>query len=433
MFDRLGRRDDETPFVVEWFVKNRVEVWSVVEGEQKFDDHIDKLLNYIRYWQSSGESLKTSIRTKTRMEQMVKEGLFVGGTPPYGYKLCKLGRINKRGHEVHDVLIEACEADVVRKVFTMYCNGEMGTYQIAKHLSNLGIKSRTGTPWRSSSIANMLKNTSYVGIRKFGDVKSDIFPHLQIIDNETFALARRQAEKNKQIKPSKSRMEYKSTVLFTGLVYCMHCGKKMAVERKKKYKKIFNIKTPYYSLKYSCINRSENPCCDGQRIYSAMIIDEQMSTVITKFLQTDISRIMHELINIPRSVTNSVSELEFSLAREKNTLCVLKGEVVEVIRGTSAFGSVLLNDLIEKSERQIAYLENEISAQNEAIKKQKFKKDEFLKICKQFRNNNDTAMTVFTFSAQKETIHQLIERLYLGRGYKYRIVWKFGGYTQGEP
>jgi len=25
MFDRLGRRDDETPFVVEWFVKNGIE------------------------------------------------------------------------------------------------------------------------------------------------------------------------------------------------------------------------------------------------------------------------------------------------------------------------------------------------------------------------------------------------------------------------
>lgn len=49
MFDRLGRRDDETPFVVEWFVKNGIEVWSVAEGEQRFEDHIDKLLNYIRY------------------------------------------------------------------------------------------------------------------------------------------------------------------------------------------------------------------------------------------------------------------------------------------------------------------------------------------------------------------------------------------------
>ena len=48
MFDRLGRRDDETPFVVEWFVRNGVEVWSAVEGQQRFDNHVDKLMNYIR-------------------------------------------------------------------------------------------------------------------------------------------------------------------------------------------------------------------------------------------------------------------------------------------------------------------------------------------------------------------------------------------------
>ena len=47
MFDRLGRRDDETPFVVQWFVKHGIEVWSVKEGQQRFDSHVDKLMNYI--------------------------------------------------------------------------------------------------------------------------------------------------------------------------------------------------------------------------------------------------------------------------------------------------------------------------------------------------------------------------------------------------
>ncbi len=28
MFDRIGRIDDETPFVVEWFAKHGIEVWS---------------------------------------------------------------------------------------------------------------------------------------------------------------------------------------------------------------------------------------------------------------------------------------------------------------------------------------------------------------------------------------------------------------------
>ena len=43
MFDRIGRIADETPFVVEWFVKNGVRVWSTQEGEQRFDNHTDKL------------------------------------------------------------------------------------------------------------------------------------------------------------------------------------------------------------------------------------------------------------------------------------------------------------------------------------------------------------------------------------------------------
>ena len=82
MFDRLGRRDDETPFVVEWFVRNGIEVWSATEGQQRFDNHVDKLMNYIRYWQASGESIKTSIRVKTRLGQMTEAGLYTvsGGT-----------------------------------------------------------------------------------------------------------------------------------------------------------------------------------------------------------------------------------------------------------------------------------------------------------------------------------------------------------------
>ena len=34
MFDRIGRIDNETPFVVEWFIQHGIEVWSVNEGEQ---------------------------------------------------------------------------------------------------------------------------------------------------------------------------------------------------------------------------------------------------------------------------------------------------------------------------------------------------------------------------------------------------------------
>ena len=96
MFDRLGRRDDETPFVVEWFAKQGIRIFSVNEGEQKFESHTDSLINYIRYWQSEGESKKTSIRIKTRLDQLRSEGLYTGGPVRYGYRAVDKGRLNKK-------------------------------------------------------------------------------------------------------------------------------------------------------------------------------------------------------------------------------------------------------------------------------------------------------------------------------------------------
>ena len=120
MFDRLGRREDETPFVVEWFVKNGIEVWSVKEGQQRFDTHVDKLLNYIRYWQASGESIKTSVRTKTRMEQLTKEGCFTDGVVPFGYRLEHKGRTNKRNQDVGDLVVDPDEAELVKLSIQKY-------------------------------------------------------------------------------------------------------------------------------------------------------------------------------------------------------------------------------------------------------------------------------------------------------------------------
>lgn len=49
MLDRLGRREDETPFLVGWFIKHGIEVWSTREGQQTIENRGDKLMNYIRY------------------------------------------------------------------------------------------------------------------------------------------------------------------------------------------------------------------------------------------------------------------------------------------------------------------------------------------------------------------------------------------------
>ena len=78
------------------FIKHGIEMWSVNEGEQRMDNHLDKLMNYIRFWQANGESQKMSARVKPRLNQMM-DGIFTGGVAPFGDKLIKSGEINKKG------------------------------------------------------------------------------------------------------------------------------------------------------------------------------------------------------------------------------------------------------------------------------------------------------------------------------------------------
>ena len=166
MFDRLGRRDDETPFVVEWFARNGIEVWSTVEGQQRFDSHVDKLMNYIRYWQASGESIKTSVRTKTRLGQIVQEGRFRGGTVPYGYRIEKQGRFNKRNHEVYEIVVDEAEAAVVRLIFQKYVYEGYGAQRLSHYLYENGMLNRKGVNFANTTLIKMIKNIAYIGVLK---------------------------------------------------------------------------------------------------------------------------------------------------------------------------------------------------------------------------------------------------------------------------
>ena len=163
MFDRIGRKADESPFVVEWFVRHGIRVWSVKEGEQRFDHHIDTLLNYIRFWQADGESRKTSVRTKEGLRQLVLDGGYRGGGVPYGYRLVATGKLNKRNKEISALAIDPDEAMVVRKIFDLCIVHGYGRCRIATELNRQGIRNRKGENWHEASIGHILRNPCYTG------------------------------------------------------------------------------------------------------------------------------------------------------------------------------------------------------------------------------------------------------------------------------
>ncbi len=281
MFDRLGRRDDETPFIVEWFVKNGVEVWSAMEGQQRFDNHVDKLMNYIRYWQASGESLKTSIRTKTRLGQLTEEGHYTGGTVPYGYCAVDKGRVNKRNRTVLDLEIDEDEAEVIRLIFHKYVDEGYGAQRISHYLLENGIRRADGSMIPNTTIVRMIKNKLYTGVISNGNAESEIIPELQIVDEATFQRAQELMEK-RTTHHADTPLNLRGSSLLVGNIFCGHCKNRLTLTTSgKKYIRKDGTVRNQVKSRYQCHFKARHPdLCDGQSGYGVIKLDEIVDALV---------------------------------------------------------------------------------------------------------------------------------------------------------
>ncbi|UJL46831.1 recombinase family protein [Virgibacillus sp. NKC19-16] len=163
MFDRIGRQEYDTPFILKTLDNLGIELWSVEEGRQSFKDHSDDLINFIRFWQASGESKKTSLRVKESLKQKILDGKFTGGSAPYGYKLVQSGQFNKKGKELMMLVRSHEEAKIVTLIYLLSNKKGYGGNRIAKYLNENDIKTRNGNSWRATTVDYVLRNPVYKG------------------------------------------------------------------------------------------------------------------------------------------------------------------------------------------------------------------------------------------------------------------------------
>lgn len=366
MFDRIGRIADETPFVVEWFAKNGIRVWSTQEGEQRFDNHTDKLTNYIRFWQADGESEKTSIRTKTALGQLVEDGGFRGGLAPYGYDLVKSGRFNKRKHEVFELAVNEVEAAVVRIIFGKYVHEGFGVQRIATYLNNLGYRARTGKMWHHASIRGIICNLTYTGVLRSGESRSQTLPHLQIIEPELFEAAQRIRENRaheiaqENHVPLNTRGQY----LLAGNVFCGHCGSRLSLTTNgKSYPCKDDPNRVVKRVRYICYGKTRKQTeCDGQTGYTAHILNDIIDKVVRQIFERMKAVPKSEVVGVryrekmeqQKALLRGVKADYTKVAAE---LDALKSEVVKAIKGESSFSKELLASLIFDAERKCQELQ----------------------------------------------------------------------------
>ena len=429
MFDRLGRIDDETPFIVEWFVKHGIEVWSVNEGEQRFDNHVDKLTNYIRFWQASGESEKTSIRTKERLSQIVKEGHFRGGTAPYGYRLEKRGRKNKKGNDLYDIFIDEEEARIVKHIFDLFITKGYGAHRIASFLTEKGIMTRRGDNFTGSTINHMVSNIAYTGVLRSGDTVSDIFDDLQIITPEIYEAAQQIKMQRSNARKTKKEVPLTTngTSLLSGFVYCATCGARLVATTGKR-KRTRKDGTVLISQRksYVCYNKTRHKHkCDGQAWYTREKLDSIVDEVATNLFShiTDIPKMQIIEARYNDSHSEKLTELK-EAKRNVSTLSTdvknLEAEVIKAIRGESDFDSCLLNRLYEDAKHNLDIAIARVGRIEESTGDIKTQQEE---LSKQFDMITSWADMYKTCDdeTKKMILSQIFESVNVKRGYEVEI------------
>lgn len=429
MFDRIGRIADETPFVVEWFVKNGVRVWSTQEGEQRFDNHTDKLTNYIRFWQADGESEKTSIRTKTALGQLVEDGHFKGGNNAYGYDLVKSGRLNKRKHELYELSINEEEAAVVRLIFDKYVHDGYGPQWISTFLNDLGYRARTGKKWHPASIRGILGNLTYTGVLRSAESRSDILPHLQIIEPALFETAQqiRKARSNSAKEERHIPLNTRGNSLLSGNVFCGHCGSRLTLTTNGRFYPCKNDPNRVVKrVRYVCYGKTRKQTeCDGQTGYTSHILDEIVDRLVRQIFEHMKAIPKSEIVNARyqkkmaerKTLLRSVRE---DFTKATNDLNTLKAEVIKSLNGASAFSKELLGTLIADAEVKCAERQKQYEDAKAAYEEGQ---NVLQSLNAQYNDIISWAEMYDTSSieAKKMIIGCLINRIEVYRGYKLHI------------
>ena len=442
MSDRIGRKEDETPAYVSALNELGIEVWSVKEGQLKTTEHIDKLLNYIRFWQAEGESRKTGMRVKSAQETMAKSGKFVGGKAPFGYNLAYSGEISNHGRALKKLVVNKEQAEIVRTIFDYAINYGYGAYKIAKVLNEEGI-TPINDNWKSCTVTQILQNPIYKGYIAYNRRQRSVcggnyektpmenwilseqkIPELVIISEETWDKVQELREKRKgSFKKARDEGNGKyettstGTLSLMGLIYCGCCGKRLTNASKYDY---WTTKAGEKKKKvvgrYRCTNKANATlACNGKTYYRAEEIEPIVYATVTAYLDSLKKADIYEDILAMQEVEKEKLKKEIATIRNQITSAKKDIETLELnipaaLRGEIPLSVDKLSEMVKSKEEIMAGYEETLNEKLSELEKMQINKKDISSIGSIISNWGELFMES-SVAEKKVMLARLIERI----------------------
>jgi len=240
--DRLARRFVDQQVTLDEFLHKGVELVLVNGGVARTDE--ERMALAVRGVFAEYERAKILDRTRRGTLHRARSGAPpTWGNPPYGYRYVPGAR-----HQPSTVLVEECEASVVREIFSWVAEG-LTLHQVAQRLEQKEIPSRSGGRWKTSTLSGLIHNTAYVG-RAHHQKYEAVEPHRPrdrlgyrrkrksslrrrppeqwicvsvpaLIDAELFEKVQQKLRDNRRRTAGQAKHKY----LLRGLLICTTCGR----------------------------------------------------------------------------------------------------------------------------------------------------------------------------------------------------------------
>lgn len=383
MSDRIGRKEEYSTYVATLNTLG-IEVWTIKDGQLKTEEHIDKLLNFIRFWQNEGESKKTSARVRDAQQEMVKAGKFVGGKAPFGYRLVPSGEISNHGRLLKRLEIVEEDAAVVKKIYSYAIHQGMGYERIAHTLNEEGIPPISTDRWKASTIASILKNPVYMGYfavnRRVNhgsftrlDRADWIYsrqpnPDIVMISEADWIQAQeireerkrrlqvsRQENLTEQERRCQAPFSTKGALALIGIAYCGYCGKLL---QNGSYCNRWTVKSTgerkvSFVGRYRCPNQ-----CQERSVYSQKFLEDAVFQVVDGYLEDlkgiDVTEeLRKKQIQHRAGIERQLQAVGREIRLMELDMETLENKIPEAIRGDCCFSAERLSGLLKEKEKSV--------------------------------------------------------------------------------
>lgn len=322
------------------------------------------------------EVRKLSERVKFGFSRSIEKKRVLGNNNIFGYR-----KDNTK------LVIHEEEAKMIRELFEIYSQGEMGFYKISEYFKQKGYKGKNGTPISSQTLRRIIRNPKYKGYYRTGTVKvvdyklhkaqkmpKEEWKVFECKKNIPAIVSEELWEKCNNILEKKSasclnRVEnkdvFKSRYAFSGLIYCKeHEGE----EHMPGYNRISGSKRSNKPA-WACsryitygLKRCESPIIQESELIKILKV------VLNKFLSNK-EEIIEDLLNKYKKY-NFTKDFETEISNIESNINVIQSKKDKLLELTI---KNLLSD--EEFYKRNEELNQEIQREQEKIKELKEEKE----------------------------------------------------------